>query len=246
MTETTAETPFIQLSGVTFAYPGREPVLLELNFDFHKGRRIGLIGPNAGGKTTLLLIIMGLLWPQAGTVLLEGRPIMGEKDFFELRKRVGFLFQHPEDQLFSPTVLEDVAFGPLNLGKSPAQAREIAERTLERLGLAGYGDRITYRLSGGEKKLVALATALAMEPEALLLDEPTNDLDPPTRQRLMDILAGLDISCLIVSHDLDFLARTVGETWVMEEGKISYQGKAVLHTHRHVHTHGDLPHDHEG
>ncbi|THB63702.1 MAG: ABC transporter ATP-binding protein, partial [Desulfovibrio sp.] len=150
-----------------------------------------------------------------------------------------------EDQLFSPTVLEDVAFGPLNLGLKPAQAKDRALETLEQLGLEGFADRITHRLSGGEKRLVALATILAMQPKALLLDEPTNDLDPPTRQRLIATLNELDLGYVIISHDWDFLAQTTEQSLTLDKdtGRL-VKSTAVPHTHVHVHEAGDAPHEH--
>ena len=136
-----------------------------------------------------------------------GRPRRSEKDFHEVRRRAGLLFQNSDDQLFCPTVLEDVSFGPLNLGTRPAEAREIARDTLDRLGLGGFGDRVTHTLSGGQKRLVALATILAMRPEVLLLDEPTNALDRATEERLIGILQTLPQAMAIVSHDERFLSR---------------------------------------
>jgi cobalt/nickel transport system ATP-binding protein len=161
-----------------------------------------------------------------------------------LRKDVGFLFQNSDDQLFSPTVIEDVAFGPLNLGFSPAEAKEIAVKTLENLGLTGFEDRITHRLSGGEKKLVALATILAMKPKMLLLDEPTNNLDPKTRSHLIDILQGLDLFQIIISHDWDFLSHTTSILYKIDHGHIHRCEDDHVHVHRHVHKAGDHPHHH--
>ncbi len=226
MTETTPKTPFIQLSGVTFAYPGREPVLRELDFDFHKDRRIGLIGPNAGGKTTLLLIIMGLLRPQAGTVLLEGRPLMGEKDFFELRQRVGFLFQHPEDQLFSPTVLEDVAFGPLNLGYPVEEVQRRVEAALRNVGLEGYGERSSFHISFGERKLASIATVLACDPQLIALDEPTSNLDLAHRRKIIRWLQGSTRTIVLTSHDLDMILETCQRVLILNRGKIVADGPA--------------------
>ena len=164
----------INLSDISFAYSGNATVLDKLNLQLYSGERLGLIGPNGSGKTTLFHIIMGLLKPSSGIIEIFGKQVSEEKDFRSVRERIGLLFQDADDQLFSPTVLEDVAFGPLNLGKSQDEARDIAHRTLDVLGLSGFEDRITYKLSGGEKKLVSLATVLAMEPEILLLDEPSN------------------------------------------------------------------------
>jgi cobalt/nickel transport system ATP-binding protein len=154
---------------------------------------------------------MGLLRPQAGSIIILGQEIRQPRDFLEVRQKVGLLFQHADDQLFCPTVLEDVAFGPLNQGKTPAEATAIARETMDKLGLAGFEDRVTYKLSGGEKKLVSLATVLAMHPQVLLLDEPTTGLDETTRHRLIHILQDLDISYLIVSHEHEFLEHTVHE-----------------------------------
>ncbi|MBW2149975.1 MAG: ABC transporter ATP-binding protein, partial [Deltaproteobacteria bacterium] len=197
----------IQLENVCFSYPNGASVLDSLQFKLREGEKLGLIGPNGSGKTTFLHIIMGLLKPSFGTIRIFGKAVETEQEFREVRQKVGFLFQNADDQLFSPTVLEDVAFGPLNLGKKPKEAREVSLKTLKDLNLEGFEDRVTHKLSGGEKKLVALATVLVMQPEALLLDEPTTGLDEDTSKRIIDILNRLDISYVIVSHEYDFLAR---------------------------------------
>jgi cobalt/nickel transport system ATP-binding protein len=204
--------PLIELRNVTFSYPGAPfPVFQDFNYQVLPGKNVGLVGPNGSGKTTLLHLMMGLLRPQTGSITIFGDEVKTEKDFMAVRQKVGLLFQNPDDQLFCPTVLEDVAFGPLNQGKAPAAAIEIARATMARLGLAGFEDRVTYKLSGGEKKLVSLATVLAMAPRLLLLDEPTSGLDEPTKDRLIHILNDLDVACLIVSHENDFLEHTVKE-----------------------------------
>ena len=185
--------PLIELHDITFAYPGAtHPVFQDFNFQLLPGKHLGLIGPNGCGKTTLLHLIMGLLRPQAGRIVIFGQEVKKEKDFVEVRQKVGLLFQNADDQLFCPTVLEDVAFGPLNQGKTPAEAIASARETMAGLGLHGFEDRVTYKLSGGEKKLVSLATVLAMQPQLLLLDEPTTGLDEATRHRLIHILQNLD------------------------------------------------------
>ena len=201
----------IQLENISFSYAGGKPVLDDLCFTLEEGAKLGLIGHNGSGKTTLLHIIMGLLKPTSGTIRAFGKPVETKKDFLDVRRKIGFLFQDADDQLFCPTVLEDIAFGPLNLGKSPTEARKMAMETLERLNLKGFEERVTHKLSGGEKKLVALATVLVMEPKALILDEPTTGLDEDTNIRIITLLNQLDISYVIVSHEYDFLAQTTRE-----------------------------------
>jgi cobalt/nickel transport system ATP-binding protein len=211
--------PLIELESITFAYPGApKPVFQDFHYQLLPGEHIGLIGPNGCGKTTLLHLIMGLLRPQAGKIRVLGQELKKDKDFTEIRQKVGLLFQNPDDQLFCPTVLEDVAFGPLNQGKSPADAVDIAKETMTRLGLHGFEDRVTYKLSGGEKKLVSLATVLAMEPQILLLDEPTAGLDENTKHRLIHILSDLEIAYMVVSHENDFLEHTVKHCCHVHEG----------------------------
>jgi cobalt/nickel transport system ATP-binding protein len=168
-----------------------------------------------------------------------------EKDFASVRQRIGLLFQDADDQLFSPTVLEDVAFGPLNLGKTKEEAKTIAQKTLRSLGLAGFEDRVTHKLSGGEKRLVSLATVLAMEPAVLLLDEPTTGLDETTERRLVEILKGLDLSYLLVSHNMDFLVETTSGISCMRGGKVLLDDESIPHTHVHVHRHGRYVHKHD-
>jgi cobalt/nickel transport system ATP-binding protein len=237
--------PLIHLKGITFSYPGAEPVLDGLDLQFRRGEKLGLVAPNGSGKTTLLHIIMGLLKPDSGQIEIFGKPVREENDFLEVRHRIGLLFQDSDDQLFSPTVLEDVAFGPLNLGKSKQEAIDIARKTLAYLGLDGFESRITFKLSGGEKRLVSLATVLAMEPEVLLLDEPLNGLDAKTREAITQILALLDLSYIIISHDIDFLATTTNAIYTMQAGRILLDNKLYAHEHVHVHPHGTYPHKHE-
>jgi cobalt/nickel transport system ATP-binding protein len=174
----------IDLEDISYSYPGRRPILKGLFFRLYEKERVGLIGPNGSGKTTLFHVIMGLLKPTSGSMTIFGRQVEDEKNFRSIRQKIGLLFQDADDQLFSPTVLEDVAFGPLNQGKSVREAKDIAMEALCSLGLEGFEDRITYKLSGGEKKLVSLATVLAMRPLILLLDEPTTGLDEETTIRL--------------------------------------------------------------
>ena len=235
----------IKLEGVSFKYPGGPPVLNQLDFQFKRGDRIGLIAPNGSGKTTLLHLIMGLLKPSAGRIEIFGKRTRNEKDFADVRRKIGLLFQEADDQLFSPTVLEDVAFGPLNLGKPRKEAIQIAQETLNFLGLDGFENRITFKLSGGEKRLVSLATVLAMAPEILLLDEPINGLDIKTKAKLTEVLSGLDLSYILISHDFEFLAETTDAIYTMQDGKILLDKELHVHEHVHAHEHGVYPHRHE-
>jgi cobalt/nickel transport system ATP-binding protein len=161
-----------------------------------------------------------------------------------VRQNIGLLFQDPDDQLFSPTVLEDVAFGPLNQGKSTSEAKFIAKETLRSLGLSGVEDRVTYKLSGGEKRLVSLATVLAMKPKALLLDEPTTGLDSETTNRLINILNQLDLAYVFISHDMDFIVQTTDSVCGLLNGRIVPEEEIAPHTHIHAHGFGRLPHSH--
>ncbi len=212
--------PLIRLSRVTFGYAGHEPVLDKLDFALHSGERVGLMGDIGAGKTTLLHLIVGLITPTAGEIEAFGRVREQEADFHEVRQAAGLLFQDPEDQLFCPTVIEDVAFGPLNLGKTRGDAVDLARRTLASVGMEGYEDRVCYRLSGGEKRLVSLAAVLAMEPQALLLDEPFSGLDEAHVERVMAILEGLPQSMVIVSHQREHLHRLASRTARLERGRI--------------------------
>ncbi len=233
------------LKGITFYYPNSsDPVFKDMDFDLYAKERIGLIGANGSGKTTLLKICIGLLKPMKGVLTFKGKQVRSETDFYELRKSVGFVFQNPDDQLFSPTVLEDVAFGPLNLGLDTGEAEQVARQSLEVVGLKGFEDRITHKLSGGEKRLVSLATVLAMRPEAMLLDEPSTGLDLQTRDRIINVLNRLDQALVIVSHDWDFIVKTTSKYYTIEDGQIVKLKRDVLHQHVHYHPKGDIPHEH--
>lgn len=212
--------PLFELSGVRFAYPGQAPVLMDVSLRLDAGERIALTGSNGSGKSTLLHIMVGLLRPQAGTVVAFGTPRRKEQDFHEVRQRAGLVFQDPDDQLFCPTVAEDIAFGPLNLGKSKTEVLDVVDRTLDRLQLSHLRERVTHKLSGGEKRLVGLATVLAMEPDVLLLDEPTNALDEATRTRLVAILNALPQALIVVSHDARFRRKVTSQQYRIRDGVI--------------------------
>ena len=210
----------VDLRDIHFGYRPEYPVFEGADFLLRKGERVALEGANGSGKTTLLHLMVGLLTPWSGSVRMFGRERNRGKDFDEVRKRAGLLFQDSDDQLFSPTVAEDIAFGPFNMGKRRDEVRSIVSRTLEVLGLEGFEERITYQLSGGEKRLVALGTVLAMEPELLLLDEPVLGLDQEHRERFVHILAGAPCSCVVVSHDREFLRRVTERRCTLIGGKL--------------------------
>ncbi len=210
----------LALDMIRFAYPGQPPVLDGASLRLAPGQRLSLTGPNGAGKSTLLRISLGLQRPQSGTVTAFGKARCAEADFHEVRRRIGLVFQDPDDQLFCPTVAEDIAFGPLNLGRSRDEALAIVERVLGDLDLMHLRDRITHKLSGGEKRLVTLATVLAMEPEALMLDEPTNALDTRNEARLLEILQGLPQAILLVSHSPAFREALAPKALELRGGKL--------------------------
>uniref|UniRef100_Q07IL9 ABC transporter related n=1 Tax=Rhodopseudomonas palustris (strain BisA53) TaxID=316055 RepID=Q07IL9_RHOP5 len=213
--------PLFEARGVVFCYPGQARVLDGIDLSLFPGERLCVVGPNGAGKSTLLQILVGLLIPSAGTLTAFGRDRRVERDFHEVRQRAGLVFQDPDDQLFCPTVAEDVAFGPLNLGKSRRDAATIVDATLARLELEHLRDRVTHKLSGGEKRLVTLAAVLAMDPDVLLLDEPTNALDERVYARLIDILLSLPQAMIIVSHDPHFRRAIATRSVSLSEGRLS-------------------------
>ncbi len=197
----------LAIRGVSFAYPGGKAVFSDADFSLRSGDKTGIFGPNGSGKTTLLRLLAGLETPAVGAVFFRGEPVAGAEGWRRLRCSVGFVLQNSDDQLFSATVLDDVAFGPLNLGMKRDEAKKRALETLERLGIAGLASRPAHKLSGGEKKLAAIASVLSMRPDCLLLDEPTIFLDAAAQKRIEDILLGLGVPYAVVSHDTDFLRR---------------------------------------
>ena len=208
----------LQLRDIRFAYPGHAPVLDGVSFQLEPGQRLSISGPNGSGKSTLFRIVLGLQRPDSGRVTVLGKERRAEADFHEVRRRVGLVFQDPDDQLFCPTVVEDIAFGPLNLGCSTTEALSIVDKVLTDLDLLHLRNRITHKLSGGEKRLVTLATVLAMKPEALLLDEPTNALDNRNEARILEILQGLPQAILLVSHAPSFRQALAPDTLEIRNG----------------------------
>ena len=229
----------LALDSVTVVRSGAT-ILERVSLSLHAGERLALIGANGAGKTTLLRTLVGLEVPVSGRVTAFGRVRSRERDFHEVRTRAAYLFQDADDQLFCPTVLDDVAFGPLNMGLTEKLAEAKARAALARLGLGELADRVTHRLSGGEKRLVSLAAVLAMSPDVLLLDEPTNGLDETHIDHLMTLLAALPTAMVIVSHDRHLLERLATRAVVLKGGRI-HPGTVHRHphVHDHVHIHGD-------
>ncbi|EIJ43415.1 ABC-type cobalt transport system, ATPase component [Beggiatoa alba B18LD] len=225
-------TPLLELRTIDYAYQAHRPLLQGLNLTVHQGERLAIRGANGSGKTTLLHLIVGLCKPTRGEIFAFGRLRQTEADFWEVRTQAGLVFQDADDQLFCPTVAEDVAFGLFNLGKTAREVTQITRETLALLGLSDYAERVTYHLSGGEKRLVALATVLAMQPDILLLDEPTTGLDEQAQARVVQILQGLPQAMLIVSHDRDFLAQLTPHQRLLQAGQLKNSSLLQKHPER--------------
>ncbi|RLL64667.1 energy-coupling factor ABC transporter ATP-binding protein [Paenirhodobacter hankyongi] len=231
--------PLLSLTDVRVCR-GESPVLDAVSLTLRSRDRLAIVGPNGAGKTTLLRTLVGLERPASGRVRLFGQDCTTEAEFRAARPRIGFLFQDSDDQLFCPTVLEDVAFGPLNTGCTLPEAEARGRETLAALGIAHLAERVTHRLSGGEKRLVCLAGLLAMRPEVLLLDEPTNGVDAANGARLRAALAGFDGAMILVSHDEGFVAELATRALLIADGRLT---EAEIHTHPHLHAHPHLhPH----
>jgi cobalt/nickel transport system ATP-binding protein len=215
-----ADEILIKISDLHFSYQNGKMVFQGLDFSLKKGERIGLVGPNGAGKTTLFHIVMGLLRPLSGSIEIFQRIRKAEAEFLEVRQRIGLLFQDSDDQLFCPTVEEDIAFGPLNLGKSHNEAQKIVKETCAKLGLSGYERRITHRLSGGEKRRVALATVMAMQPECYLFDEPTSGLDEASTDSFLKYLNEQAGTYVMITHNHDLLSKNIDRVFRLSDGKL--------------------------
>lgn len=217
----------IRARDLSFRHVPERPLLEGVSFDLHAGERVGLAGANGCGKSSLLQLLIGLLPRDGGVLELCGQPCCDEADFRPLRGRVGLMFQDADDQLFCPTVQEDIAFGPLNQGLAHAAVRRIVGDMLARLHIVHLAERPVHQLSGGEKRLVALAGVLAMGPEALLLDEPTTGLDADARQKVTAVLRALPQAMLVVSHDRDFLAQLTTRVIALADGRVVADGASL-------------------
>jgi len=218
-----AMTPSLRISGLAFAYPDGYQALFGVNLEIAKGERVALLGPNGAGKTTLVLHLNGLLSGGEGIVEVAGLPVE-KQNFAEIRRRVGVVFQDPDDQLFMPTVRDDVAFGPANMGLSGSDLDARVDEALAQVAMSEYADRPPHHLSFGQRRRVAVATVLAMHPEILVLDEPSSNLDPASRRELADILRSLDITLFMVTHDLPYALELCPRSVVISEGVVVADG----------------------
>jgi len=218
-----------RLENVSYRYPDGTLALDGVSLSFEKGERIALLGPNGCGKTTLLLHLNGILKPTSGKVYFEDKPLeYASKSLLNLRRRVGFIFQDPNDQLFAPTVKQDVAFGPLNLGQPIDKVKKSVDEALKTVGMSEYADKPPHFLSLGQKKRVALAGVLAMQPEVLVMDEPTSNLDPRASIEILRLLLRLNqefgFTLILATHDVDTVPLFANKLYIMSKGKIVLEG----------------------
>jgi cobalt/nickel transport system ATP-binding protein len=234
------------VSGLTFSYPDQPGVLRDVNLKVSPGERVGLIGPNGAGKTTFFLLACGVLRPNAGEIILFGKPVAAG----EFRSEVGMVFQNPDDQLFCPSVRDDVAFGPQNLGLSKSEVEIRVTEALSTTGVLELVDRPPHHLSGGEKRMVSIAGVLAMRPKLVIYDEPTSNLDIRSRRRLIRFLQASKETVLIASHDLELILEVCGRVVLIDEGRIVVNGNphqvmgnvALMEAHGLERPHSLVPH----
>lgn len=234
--------PAVEIRDLYYAYPDGTPALRGVDLVVEEGESVGIVGPNGAGKSTLLLHLNGILTGR-GEVRIFGLPVTRE-NLREIRRRVGLVFQDPDDQLFSPTVFDDVAFGPLNMGLTREEVVEAVGRALREVGLAGLERKSAFHLSFGQKKRAAIATVLSMNPDLLVLDEPSSNLDPRARRELSELLQGMKVTKLVVTHDLPFVFENCERVVVMDAGKVVADGDvfAILSDEGLLKQHGlELP-----
>lgn len=220
----------IQLSteNLSFTYPDGTQALKNINIEIEKGEKVAIIGPNGAGKSTLFSHFNGLTEPTSGCVKIEGKAISFEKDeLLKVRQKVGIVFQDPNDQLFAPTVKEDIAFGPMNLGLSYGEVEKRVEDALKMVGMENYEDKTPHHLSGGQQKRIAIAGIIAMKPELMILDEPTAGLDPDGVEKVLNIMNQLNeegMTLIISSHDIDMISKYADKIFVLYNGEIIESG----------------------
>ena len=231
--------PCIEVRNLSFSYPDGTEALRNISLVIGRGEKVAIVGPNGSGKSTLLLHLNGILRGK-GEVRILGKAI-NKANLKEVRREVGLVFQEPDDQLFSPTVFDDVAFGPLNQDLSAEEVRTRVKEALQEVGLPGYENRSSHHLSYGEKKRVSIATVLSYNPEILALDEPTSNTDPKNRRRLINLLKGLAKTIVIATHDLDLVLDVCPRCLIINQGEIRANGKTEeLLTNPHLLESNDL------
>jgi cobalt/nickel transport system ATP-binding protein len=224
-----AAAPAVRVERLVFAYPDGRQALFGVDFDIQRGERVALLGPNGAGKTTLVLHLNGILGAVAGGTgsgkIAIGGTTLHREHLPEIRRKVGLVFQDPDDQLFMPTVRDDVAFGPANLGLKGSELADRVHEALVQVGMQDHADLAPHHLSFGQRRRVAVATVLAMRPEVLVLDEPSSNLDPAARRELADILSSLDVTLQKITHDLPYALQLCERSLLMDDGRVVADGK---------------------
>lgn len=213
----------IQIKDLYYKYPDGYEALKGIDLTLYKGESLGIVGSNGAGKSTLLLQLTGINRPSSGKIEINSLEV-NKNNLAKIRKYIGFVFQNPEDQLFTTSIYEDVAFGPKNYKLSRQEVDKRVTESLEKVGILELKNRAPYRLSGGQKNLAAIATAISMEPSILIMDEPTSALDPKARRKLINLLNSFDYTKIIASHDLDMILDTCERTIVLKNGQIVANG----------------------
>ena len=234
--------PSLEIKELAFAYPDGNQALYGVNLSIQKGERVALLGPNGAGKTTLVMHMNGIHPTSHGSIHVAGQLVdsKNKESIKQIRSKVGIVFQDPDDQLFMPTVGEDVAFGPYNMGLRGTELSKVVDEALELVGMSEFKDRPPHHLSFGQRRRVAVATVLAMKPEILILDEPSSNLDPASRRELADILRSLDITIVMVTHDLPYAFELCERSVILSGGiivadndtKVILKDQGLLKSHR--------------
>lgn len=230
--------PLLLVQNLSFSYPGGHVALRDVSLRMNRGEKIAIVGPNGAGKSTLMLHLNGILSGD-GRVQVAGLEVT-KPNLSTIRAKIGLVFQNPDDQLFSPTVFEDVAFGPLHMGLSEEEVRRRVDQALEQVGMSGYRDRLSHHLSAGEKKRISIATVLSMQPELLAFDEPSAGLDPRARRGLIQLLKEMPLTTLVATHDMLMVFELFPRMVIMDQGRIVADGptKALMNDAGLLEAHG--------